>query len=125
MRERGYRDEQIVVFGFSLGSSPAVYASAMYPDLQKVIVVGGFSTFTDACLLLAPQLCSLIPDSFLDTEPFAATSQAPIEQYHGDNDQIVDISLGRKLNDFITGPNTFTVFPGGHSEFNIVELITQ
>ncbi len=124
LRESGYDDSDIHVFGFSLGSSPAIYAAVNYPEVARVYVVGGFSSFNDTCQILAPQFCTLAPASFLNTASFAADTVAPIDQYHATDDLVVDISLGKKLHAAIGGPKSFTELSGGHAEFDIIDILS-
>ena len=125
IRDAGYEDQDIQVVGFSLGSGPALYAAANYPDLDSVIIIGGFANVGDVCVQISPQLCTLVPSDFLDSTSLAQMSMAPIYQYHGLQDELVGFEFGEELHQLISGPKEFTQYEGGHSDFDIAEILRE
>ncbi|MCA9063202.1 MAG: alpha/beta hydrolase [Planctomycetaceae bacterium] len=99
--ELGYQPSRIFVMGISLGGAVAVDVAARESTRQPVgglIVISSFSSMVDTSSYHYPW----VPVSLLlrDRYPSAATIrslQCPYLHLHGDQDQVVPMSLGEKL----------------------------
>ncbi len=119
LHARGIKDKDIVVVGHSLGGSPAVYAAAKYPELDKVILVNTFYSIQDMCEAQYYIFC-IFSGGIHDTAAIAPLAKAPIRQFHDLNDNVVPFEQGKALFEILGSPDKkFTVLPGGHSDFDV------
>ena len=116
VNERGFAEDRIVVFGRSLGGAVAV-------DLARDRNLAGLileSTFTSAADVARRTV--LAPFAFLLRGRFASDGKidrvrAPILFFHGDRDEVIDYSLGRRLFEAAPEPKTFETIRGaGHND---------
>jgi pimeloyl-ACP methyl ester carboxylesterase len=94
--ENGYTPSNIIVFGYSLGGYPAVYAAGAYPDLKEVVLVNTFNTFQEMCGYKYGIFC-IFDYSFINSANIAKTAKAKIRQFHSSADQIIPFVEGAKL----------------------------
>lgn len=123
MKNEGYHESEVIVFGYSLGSAPAMYAAATYPELKHVYIYAGFASFYETCLSLTTRQCELLEPNFLNNLEFAAQAKAPIHIVHGTKDTVVPLEQGRKLYEAVRGPKSFRAVQSGHLSFSITEII--
>jgi uncharacterized protein len=108
-----YAAEQIVVWGFSLGSGAAVAIAADHP-IGKLILEAPFSSTVDVAATLFPY----VPVRLLMRDPFhsdrrIARIKAPLLIMHGTSDPVIPIGFGERLFSFAHEPKQFVRFPGG------------
>ena len=116
VNERSFAEDRIVVFGRSRGGAVAV-------DLVRDQNIAGLileSTFTSVGdvvrrTVLAP-LAWLLRGRFASDRKIDGV-RAPILFFHGDRDEVVDYSLGRRLFETAPEPKTFETIRGaGHND---------
>lgn len=123
LRAKGIEDKDIVVFGHSLGGSPAVYAAAKYPDLGLVVLVNTFYSVQKMCEAQYYIFC-LFSGGIHDTAAIAPLAKAPIRQFHDLNDNVVPFEQGEALFKILGSPDKkFMVLPGSHSDFDVGNII--
>jgi pimeloyl-ACP methyl ester carboxylesterase len=117
----GIPPEQIVVYGISLGSGPAVYTAASY-DVGGLILQSPYTSIgaTKVGLDCAKILC--LVDLFQSYRRAAGVS-APVLLYHGDSDPVVPPVCSRQLASLF--PNVFgkPMFCHGAGHNDVIELL--
>lgn len=128
----GYKSNDIIFFGESLGSGVALELAAMLPQSTKPFSIVLESPFSSIASVAKNKYWFLPVDLILhdtfDSESFVKSISAPILILHGTNDKIVPYSEGQKLFAAINSQKKFvTVQNAGHlnfgDEFLIVEMI--
>jgi len=96
----GYQPSQIIVYGESLGGAVALslWSTEPFPQPAAVILNSTFSSMRDVAGTLYPWF----PFQYLVFDRWASIDRigrvtCPVYVFHGTEDQIVPISLGRKL----------------------------
>lgn len=96
----GYQPSQIIVYGESLGGAVALslWSAEPAPQPAAVILNSTFSSMPDVAATLYPWF----PFQYLVFDQWASIDRigrvtCPVFVFHGTEDQIVPISLGRKL----------------------------
>ena len=118
----------IVLVGESLGTGVVTYlASVRTPD--RLALISPYSTMADVAAIHYPWLPVrwLIQDRY-DSMHHLTKTKVPLSIIHGDKDDLVPMSLGRRLFDGYAGPTkSFVVVPGaGHNDlaFPLVGSLT-
>jgi fermentation-respiration switch protein FrsA (DUF1100 family) len=112
---QGYRAEQIVVHGESLGTAVAIDLAARRP-CAGLILEAPFTSAGDVADTVAPFLGPLLIRSF-NSLPKIRWIRVPKLFLQGDRDEVVPLRLGRKLFAAAQGPKTFWLVPGaGHND---------
>lgn len=112
---RGFKPEEVVVDGFSIGTGPAVELAATKP-------VGGL--ILEAPFLSAPRVVTRV--RILPIDPFPnlqriANVKCPKLFFHGTADAIIPYAHGKKLFELAPDPKTFVSVEGGnHNNFVLV-----
>lgn len=110
----GYAEEQIILYGRSLGGGPAVQLAASN-NVAGLILEG---TFTSAFRVMTR--VQLVPWDVFDNLSRIDNINAPLLIIHGDRDHTVPYSHGLQLFERANEPKTLlTVDTGGHN--NLVE----
>jgi hypothetical protein len=111
------------VFGHSLGGAIAIDLASRVEDEQGVIVEGTFTSIPDVA---SSMKWGWLPIGPLITQRFesvrkVASLHSPLLVVHGDQDSLIDASLGRRLYDAATGPKQFLLVQGGshHSTMSV------
>ena len=104
--------EKIVYFGRSLGSAVAVWLATQRSP-YGLILESPFTSVRDMASVAFPRipLRLLIPNKY-DSLGRIGKLSCPILIFHGDRDDVVPISQGRKLYDAANEPRRFYVIPG-------------
>jgi len=108
MRARNIRYQDMILFGFSLGSAPTLHAATQYP-VAGVVLEGAFLSCLDVAL---PQ-CSIPPhlarvNVFVNKEMIPHVA-CPIFIMHGVEDEVVDVVHGYVL-ESLTQTVTWTYY---------------
>ena len=103
---RGFRPEDIIVDGFSIGTGPAVELAATRPVGKLVL---------EASYLSAPRIVTKV--RLLPIDPFPNLKRigdvkCPVVFLHGTADSIVPFSHGRRLHDLAPQPKRFVAVEG-------------
>ena len=111
---------QLVMYGHSLGGSVAVEMAGRYRT-RGLIVESTFTSIRGMVKNLYPYLPSGVVTSFLrthyDSLSKIASARAPVMVVHGDSDETVPMTEGRRLYEAATHPKRFhTVVGAGHND---------
>ena len=112
---RGFKPEDIIVDGFSIGSGPAVELAATKP-------VGGL--VLEAPFLSAPRVVTKV--RILPVDPFPNLKRigdvkCPVLFFHGTSDRVIPYEHGRALFELAREPKRFiTIEDGDHNDFPAV-----
>lgn len=112
---RGFKPEEIVVDGFSIGTGPAVELAATKP-------VGGL--ILEAPFLSAPRVVTHV--RILPIDPFPSLKRigdvkCPKLFFHGTADQVIPYAHGKELFELAAEPKSFVTVEGGnHNDFVLV-----
>jgi fermentation-respiration switch protein FrsA (DUF1100 family) len=113
--DKGYRAEQIIIYGQSLGSAVAIDLASRRP-CAGLILEAPFSSASDVAGSLVPFIGPLLVRSY-NSLPKIRGIRAPKLFIHGDRDGTIPFKLGRKLFDAAPEPKTLWIVPGaGHND---------
>lgn len=118
-----YPDRPRYIFGHSLGGPIAIHLATEVADESGTMVE---STFTSIADVVSTTRWGWLPVSLLITQRFEAIRKvdkigSPLLVVHGDNDQLIQPGLGRKLYDAAVQPKLFMLVEGGsHHNTNTV-----
>jgi uncharacterized protein len=116
-----YKTDQVVAWGFSLGSGVAVALAASHP-LGKLILEAPYTSIADVAASIprfrwAP-VRLLLRDSFHSDRRIAAVT-APLLVMHGSRDAVVPIGFGERLFALAHEPKQFVRFAeGDHNDLD-------
>jgi len=114
-----YAADRIVVWGFSLGSGPAVALAAEHP-VGRLILEAPYSSIADVAAAAFP----IFPVRWLLKDPFRsdlriARVKARLLVMHGARDPTIPIVFGERLFALANEPKQFVRFPdGGHNDLD-------
>jgi hypothetical protein len=114
-----YKADQIVVWGFSLGTGVAVAVAADHP-IGKLILEAPYTSITD----IAGFRFRLVPVRWLLRDPFRSDERiarvtAPLLIMHGEKDPVIPVRFGERLFALAHQPKQFVRFPeGGHENLD-------
>lgn len=110
--EKGIETSRIVPFGRSMGG-PVAVDLATRENFPSLVLESTFTNLTDAVRTIYPEMGM---DKLLSMRFDAAEKikrvKSPILFIHGDMDDIIDYSLGRKLFEIANEPKTFYTIKG-------------
>ena len=111
-----YAPQAIVIWGFSLGSGPAVALAAKH-QIGKLILEAPYTSTADVASSLLPFLPVrlLMKDQFRSDERIDKVT-APLLVMHGERDQAIAIRFGERLFALAHEPKRFVRFPQGRHE---------
>ncbi len=110
---RGYRAQDIVIHGFSLGTGVAVRLAAERPA-RALILEAPFTSIDAVVGDHAPMLASsssMLTDRFASSDWIAGVHM-PVLIVHGDRDRVVPFSEGARLFALANEPKQFVRMPG-------------
>jgi fermentation-respiration switch protein FrsA (DUF1100 family) len=114
-----YGAKRIVVWGFSLGTGPAVAIAAEHP-IEKLILEAPYTSTIDVAASSMP----FIPVRWLMRDQFRSDQHigkvtAPLLVMHGVRDLVIAIRVGERLYELAGQPKRFVRFPdGGHDDLD-------
>jgi alpha-beta hydrolase superfamily lysophospholipase len=111
------------IFGHSLGGAVAIDLAAKVQDEQGTIVEGTFTSIPDVA---SSMKWGWLPIGPLITQRFESVRKvgrlgAPLLVVHGDNDNLINVELGRKLYEAAQGRKRFLLVEGG-SHFSTMSV---
>lgn len=114
-----YRPEQIVLWGFSLGSAVAV-ALASKKKVAALVLEAAFTSLTDVVRHWIPFLpVQLILRDRFQADQAIRSVTTPILMIHGGTDRDIPLDLGKRLFESAPGPKEFTQLDaGGHDDLD-------
>ena len=114
---------RIVFYGFSLGTGVAVELALREP-CAGLILRAPYTSFRELILERYPRLrrplalAPWLPLTRYDSAAKIPRISVPVLVMHGDNDETVPQSMGRRLYELAPEPKTFVSFPGAaHQDF--------
>lgn len=117
LKEQGYKDEDIIIFGESLGAGVGVQMALEFPVKAMVLA----SSFTDIPEVLESRHMDL-PKSVMEKERYDNLSKirrvkAHLLIVHGELDTLIPIAIARKLFNAANEPKEFMMIKGSdHNE---------
>jgi fermentation-respiration switch protein FrsA (DUF1100 family) len=112
---KGYRAEQIIIHGQSLGSAVAIDLASRRP-CAALILEAPFTSASDVAGTLLPYIGPLLVRSF-NSLPKIRWIRVPMFFLQGDRDEVIPLRLGQKLYAAAQGSKTFWIIPGaGHND---------
>jgi len=119
----GVPSEQIVIFGWSLGSAVAVNLAAQAPA-SALVLEGAPASVAD----VAADAYPWIPVRLVMRNPFDSVLKvsaitAPMLFLHSPEDAVIPIDHGRRLFDAVRGPREFVQVRGGHVNAAAVDTV--
>ena len=114
-----YAPERIVVWGFSLGTGPAV-ALAANRRIGKLILEAPYSSVADVAAAAFPfaPVRWFIRDQFHSDQRIVNVT-APVLIMHGERDSTIPIRFGERLYELARQPKQMVRFPeGGHDDLD-------
>ena len=114
-----YAPDRIAVWGFSLGTGPAVAIAAKQP-IGKLILEAPYTSTVDVAAAMFPFLPVrlLMKDQFRSDELIGRVS-APVLVMHGERDPGIPIHFGERLFSLAREPKRFVRFEnGGHDDLD-------
>jgi fermentation-respiration switch protein FrsA (DUF1100 family) len=103
--ERGNRHEQIVAHGESLGCAVAVDLASRR-QCGGLVLEAPFTSVQQVAARVLPVIGPILVKGF-DSEAKIGRVGAPVLIIHGDQDEVIDYQLGRKLFDAAVEPKSF------------------
>ncbi len=98
--QKGYRPEQILIYGHSLGGAIAIDLAVKNPQAKGMIVDGSFTSISD--LATREPKYRIFPIDLLINQRFDSIAKVnslktPVLYIHGTADEIIPASMGQKL----------------------------
>jgi uncharacterized protein len=114
-RAGGYRPDQIVIHGESLGTAIAVDLAARHP-CAGVVLEASFTSASDVAATILPVLGPMLVRSFNSARKIGRV-RAPMFFLHGDRDDIIPIRIGQALFAAAPQPKSLWIVEGaGHND---------
>ncbi|WP_108822354.1 alpha/beta hydrolase [Dysgonomonas sp. Marseille-P4361] len=120
-----YKEESIVVLGYSIGTGPTAYLASVNTP-SKLILQAPYYTLSN----VIKNICPLIPNFAikykLETYKYITDCKAPVFIFHGDNDKVIDYENSIKLSYVLKeGDELITLKGGGHDGFTENKIYRQ
>jgi fermentation-respiration switch protein FrsA (DUF1100 family) len=114
-----YGSERIAVWGFSLGTGPAVALAAERP-IGKLVLEAPYTSTVDVAASVLPfvPVRALMEDQFRSDELIGKVT-VPLLMMHGERDRGISIRLGERMFALAHEPKRLVRFPlGGHADLD-------
>jgi pimeloyl-ACP methyl ester carboxylesterase len=116
VRERRISPGRLYIYGHSLGGAIAIELAMRHPEAAGLIVESGFTSIYDMARL--QRKYSLLPikpflNQRFDSIQKVSRLRVPVLYVHGTDDEVVPISMGRRLFSASSGVKSFAVIEGG------------
>ena len=85
--DKGFKEDQIIIWGHSLGGSPAVYLASKHPRCKKLIVVNSFSSLKSLYKRRFSFLILPFIKNWFDTSKYAKKVEGKVVQFCYKNDK--------------------------------------
>lgn len=114
LMQNGVPENNIVVYGESIGTGPAVQMAVEFPALRAVVLESPFTSTIDAAAFHYPfaPVKWLIKDRYENLSKIQNV-KSPIVIVYGDLDGVIPHSMGAKLFKEAPEPKSLIVIPGG------------
>jgi pimeloyl-ACP methyl ester carboxylesterase len=112
--ERGFRAEDVVLFGHSLGGAVATYLAAGRP-CGGLVLQSGFTSVPDMAALVFPHLpVGILCHIRMNSLRRVARCRCPVLVLHGERDEHIPVAQARRIYERAPGPKRFVGLPGSH-----------
>jgi fermentation-respiration switch protein FrsA (DUF1100 family) len=118
--------DRIVLWGHSLGTGVAIWLAAER-KIKALVLEAPYTSVADIAAMNHP----LLPVRWLLRDQFHSDWHigkvtAPVLVFHGDNDDTIPISFGRRLYGLVKAPKCFVRFPhGGHIDLDDGKILAS
>lgn len=125
-KDQSFEPKRLLIYGKSLGGAVAVHLASRN-DHRALIVIKSFTSAPE----VGSQLFWWLPVRWIMRNRFAsidkiADCRRPVFIAHGDADEVIPFSLGKKLFEASSEPKQFYVMPGaGHNDAIPEEMFLQ
>ena len=132
IKEKGYSEDQIIIYGESIGSGPAIQMATEY-EAKALVLETPFSSLEE----LASRLYFLLPVKLLLKDKYLNINKIkdvnyPVFMVHGDMDSTIPIASAKRLFDKANEPKKFVEIKGGnhndlysfHAYKNVLEFLS-
>lgn len=122
LKARGIPDSSVVLYGESLGTGIAVALAAEH-HVRAMMLRSPYSSIADVAAIQLPYLPArwLVRDKF-DSLARIGRNTAPLFIFHGANDTLIPLALGRALFEAAPEPKTWLTVDGvGHNDVQTPE----
>ena len=122
LNAQGVPDSGIVLYGESLGTGIAVQLAAEH-QVRAVILRSPYTSIAEVAAIQLPYIPArwLVRDRF-DSLSVIGLNKAPLFIFHGANDMLIPIALGRELFEAAPEPKTWLTVEGvGHNDVQTPE----
>lgn len=109
----GFAGQDIVLFGRSLGTALATDL-AVRVTCRSLILESAFTNSQEMARLYAPFLFDWRPKTPYDNLGKIGQVRVPVLVIHGAEDEIIPVSMGRRVYEAATGPKEFYLIAGAH-----------
>jgi fermentation-respiration switch protein FrsA (DUF1100 family) len=111
-----YHEDQIIVYGRSLGTGLAVHLAATNAP-QLLILEAPYLSLQDLIADKAPFIPSFLLKYSLHSDRWIGMVRCPIYLFHGTRDGLIPYSSSQRLGTLITAPHQLTLVQGaGHAD---------
>jgi hypothetical protein len=122
LKGQGIPDSRVVLYGESLGTGIAVALAAEHP-VRALILRSPYTSIADVAAIQLPYIPArwLVHDRF-DSLAKIGSNKAPLFIFHGANDMLIPLALGRELFEAAPEPKTWLTIDGvGHDDVQTPE----
>jgi fermentation-respiration switch protein FrsA (DUF1100 family) len=122
LKSQGIPDSSIVLYGESLGTGVAVQLAAEHA-VKAMILRSPYTSIAEVAAVQLPYIPArwLVRDRF-DSMTKIGRSKAPLFIFHGANDTLIPLALGRELFEAAPEPKTWLTIDGvGHNDVQTAE----
>ncbi|MCX6030433.1 MAG: alpha/beta fold hydrolase [Chloroflexi bacterium] len=117
----GQPQENIILFGRSLGSLPAIHAASLFPSCHGLIVESGTALLLDNLIRWVPSLLDVVARNRLaeeinlhfDHRKKLGAFRGGCLVVHSLNDRMTPVSHGRMIHDWVSAPKRLALFERG------------
>lgn len=126
LKEIGIKEENILIFGASLGGAAALYTASKYPKVKRVIIVNSFDRIKSICQENYSPFCIFSGSILNNIKLGQEVKSAKIRQFHSIEDEVVNFKLGENLfRKIASSDKKFYQIKGKHADFDAVEIIKE
>lgn len=120
LKDKGFNDPEITVWGQSLGGSPALYLATLSADFKKVVLINTFDSIKKMGERKYGPL-AFFADPIHNSQQYAKKAKAKIRQFHVIEDEVVPYIAGVNLYRDIASPDKrfISLEEGTHSDFDV------
>jgi uncharacterized protein len=121
--KKGFEENQIIIWGHSMGGAPAVYVASLHPKCKKLIIINSFNTTKGLIRKRWGFLTAFFSKPWFDSNRYAKNVECKVVQFCYKSDQIVPYEECRLLfNAYKTTNKKLVDMEGEHHEFFEIEF---